>query len=247
MMNITSTSTSIPTLVLNTDPQSSAAARGSRLMVLRHMARLTRKQFAEKHGISANTIQSWESGKYGGLTPRGVQRLLPILHVEGIFCTAEWLLHGVGQPPQLTNSQFMGVRETPAVYEFSTPAADNDDADANATITQELLTFRSVNPNTVDLIVTDDGMEPRYKKGDYVAGIRRTGGEIRYLGGVDCIVQTSNNEVLLRRLKHNRKAGFYDLVCLNPDTEVAISTLYAQLLVCAAPVIWHRCRDIWPK
>ncbi|HVV69699.1 MAG TPA: hypothetical protein VHE99_11835 [Gammaproteobacteria bacterium] len=246
MMNSTSIPLApTPTSVLDTDPQSSPAARGSRLIVLRHMARLTRKQFAEKHGISANTIQSWESGKYGGLTSRGVQRLLPILHKEGIYCTAEWLLHGVGNPPQLTNSQFLGLCETPAIYEVSECEEEGSNTDAN--ITRELLTFRSVNPNTIDLIVSDDGMEPWFKKGDYVAGIRRTGANIRYLGGLDCIVQTSNNEVLLRRLKHNRKSGFYDLLCVNPDTEVAITTLYAQSLVCAAPVVWHRTKDIWPK
>jgi transcriptional regulator with XRE-family HTH domain len=218
------------------DPQSSSIARGSRLEVLRRMARLTRREFAEKHGISANTIQSWETGKSGGLTIRGAQRIIPAFHQEGIFCTLDWLMHGVGQPPRLTNLQFSGMHEAEARPLYPPP-----DTDA---ITRELLTFRNVNSNTADLIVNDDGMEPRYQQGDYVAGIRRTGDTIRYLVNQDCIVQTKNNEVLLRRIKSNSQSNLYDLLCINLKSQVPLSTVYAQALIWAAPIIWHRRHDI---
>ena len=223
------------TTIIN-DTQSTSLARGSRLEVLRRMARLTRREFAEKHGISANTIQSWETGKSGGLTIRGAQRIIPAFHQEGIYCTLDWLMHGVGQPPQLTNLQFSGIHETEGPSFYHPP-------DTKA-ITQELLTFRNVNANPADLIVNDDGMEPRYKLGDYVAGIRRTGDSIRYLVNQDCLVQTKNNEVLLRRIKSNSQSNLYDLLCINLNSQVPLSTLYAQALIWAAPIIWHRSHDI---
>ncbi|HVV68588.1 MAG TPA: hypothetical protein VHE99_06110 [Gammaproteobacteria bacterium] len=215
------------------DPQSTTIARGKRLEVLRRMVRLTRKEFTQKYGISANTIESWETGKYGGLTIQGAQRMLPAFRREGIYCTLNWLMHGVGQPPRLTNLQFSDTHES---EQPSSPQL----ADA---ITQELLTFRNCNGDTADLLVNDDGMEPRYKKGDYVAGIRYTGTKIQYLVNQDCIVQTKNNEVLLRRVKLNSEPNRYDLLCTNLESVVPTSTLYAQTLTWAAQVIWHRHHD----
>lgn len=222
------------TKTLINDPQSSSIARGLRLEVLRHMARLTRREFTEKHGISANTIQSWETGKSGGLTIRGAKRILPALHREGIYCTLDWLMHGVGQPPHLTNLQFFSILDSQQLV---------SDQPADAT-TQELLTFRNCNGNTADLVVNDDGMEPRYKKGDCVAGIRHSGDKIQYLANQDCIVQTQDNEVLLRRVKLNSKPNLYDLLCTNLESKIPLSTLYAQTLIWAAPVIWHRQYDV---
>ncbi len=218
----------------NNDPKSSPLARGKRLKTVRMMAGLTRNGLEDKYGISASTIQSWEAAKAGGLTERGVQRVIPVLQQEGIFCTSDWLLYGVGQPPQPTNLNLPTSEET--AIPLNTLPEDK-------AIIQELLTFRELNTNVVDLVVADDGMEPYYTRGDYVAGKRKTKETLIRALGLDCIVETANNEILLRRVKNGSKPGVFTLICTNSDTSVTTPTLYDLELISAAPVIWHRRHD----
>ncbi|HVV68871.1 MAG TPA: helix-turn-helix transcriptional regulator [Gammaproteobacteria bacterium] len=224
---------SFPTVLVPEDTRSISEARGERLEILRKMAGLTRKAFEDKYGISANTIQSWESAKAGGLTERGAQRIIPLLQREGIYCTIDWLLYGSGSHPQLANPHFFEVNETPAKYHLS----------EDMVIMKELLAFKKLNENSIDFEVNDDGLAPHYKPGDYVAGISRSKEAISALIGMDCIVQIGNNEMLLRRIKGSQFPGYYELMCTNPTTIVAKPMLYEQELLCAAPVIWHRRRN----
>lgn len=217
------------------DPKSSPLARGKRLKTARMMTGLTRNGLEEKYKISASTIQSWEAAKAGGLTERGVARVLPVLHQEGVTCTADWLLYGIGTGPQPTNIPLPA--DAGELLDHRLP-------DEKAII-QELLTFRNLNHNSVDLIVPDDGMGPQYQLGDYVAGIRRTREEIDTVLGLNCIVQTAHNDMQFRRVKKGSRPGLYNLVCINADTEVFETTLYDQELITAAPVIWHRRCDTY--
>ena len=214
------------------DPMSSPAARGKRLKIVRLMAGLTRKQIWKKYDISASTIQSWEAAKAGGLTERGVSRMMPVLQQEGIFCSVDWLLYGIGNGPQPINICAQ-VKENV----WTMPALPEDKV-----ITEELLTFRKCNAddNVVDFIISDDGMGPHFSVGDYVGGKRRTGVDIADIIGKDCIIETISNEIFLRRLKAGSRTGVYTLICTNPDTTVDTPTLYDQNLLGAAPVIWHR-------
>jgi transcriptional regulator with XRE-family HTH domain len=218
----------------NNDPKSSASARGKRLKTVRMMAGMTRKNMEQRYQISASTIQSWEAAKAGGLTERGAHRVIPILRQEGIYCTTDWLLYGIGNPPQPTHLD----NRLPPPETTDNPLIPEDKA-----IIQELLTFRELNAGVIDVMVNDDGMSPYYCSGDYVAGRRRKGEEINKLINQDCIVETINNEVLLRRIKNGSRLGAFTLICMNPDTSVSQPTLYDLELISAAPVIWHRRRD----
>ncbi len=86
-------------------------------------------------------------------------------------------------------------------------------------------------------------MAPHFKLGDCVAGKVRTNDAIKDTVGLDCIVQTADNQTLLRRVKKCAQPGRYDLVCTNPNTTVPAFVLSAQELVSSAPVVWHRSRD----
>ncbi len=217
------------------DPQSGAIARGRRLETLRKMTGLTRKNFEKKYSVSASTIQSWEAAKAGGLTDRGAQRVIQIFRQEQITCTLDWLLYGIGSSPQQMGHTAGSMPDY--LENVGQPLVEEK------TITQELLVFRALHQKPIDLVVSDDGMEPYFKKGDYVAGKRRYLEEIPGLVGKNCIVVTSNNEVLLRRVKKSVRPGFYDLICINSNTRVYAPVIYEQQLICAAPVIWHRCLD----
>ncbi|MFT3742553.1 MAG: helix-turn-helix transcriptional regulator [Gammaproteobacteria bacterium] len=211
--------------------QNSPKARGERLRTLRLMASLTRNGFAKKYALSTSTIQSWEDGRAGGLTKRGASLVVQLLRQEGLYCTNEWLLYGIGNAPHAAYPHSV-IRETPATYVISTE-----------TITPHLKAFKRYNENTTDLIVNDDGMLPHYKMGDYVGGKIRRGKAIEALVGLDCIVQIKDQDILLRRIKQCKPNGLYDLICVNLATHVDFPALYDQELSFAAPVIWLRRDD----
>lgn len=214
------------------DLRLTAQVRGKRLKTVRMMTGLTRNLLEEKYGISASTIQSWEAAKAGGLTERGVRRILPVLHQEGISCTIDWLLYGIGNGPQATLS-----------FALSFPNTTRNEVSEDKAIVQELIAFRGLHAEATDFVVLDNSMEPYYCVGDYVAGVRRMKEEITNVVGRDCIVETVENNIKFRRLKKGSQSGLYNLICINPDTQVFETTLYDQELISAAPVIWHRWKN----
>lgn len=217
--------------------KSSAKARGKRLRSLRKMADLTRKDIQELYKINAGTLQGWEDARFGGLTLKGASRVIKALRSEGLQCHIDWLMYGVGTPPLPSDRLYMEAGDELS-HDF-----DKDKADEDA-IVEELMCFRRCNPEAIDLLITDDGMEPQFKEGDCVAGKKRTGEQIKELVGMNCIVETAQGEVLLRNLRSGKEPGMYTLTCVNPHTGVSEPIIYNISLAHAAPVIWHRRKDI---
>lgn len=227
-----------------TDQKSNAESRGKRLKSLRMMTGLSRKALDEKFNISASTIQSWEDAKAGGLTEKGARRVIMVFKKEGIRCSLDWLLYGIGYPPQLSNKLFDEGEEGEGESGRGAPAhASGEVANEDRAIINELLVFRQNNPDAVEYIISDDGMSPHYNPGDYVAGKRRTGKAIESVIGYDCVVETMENEILFRRLKPGNKPGTFNLVSTNLESTVKEPLMYNREILNAAPAIWHRRKD----
>ncbi len=214
----------------------SPRARGERVAVLRRMTRLSRRLVQQKYGISKTTLQGWEEGKGNGLTEKGAKKLISALKADGVHCSYEWLMFGVGAAPQ-TIGRFGSENFS------STEIDDLSQAEQNEFIADELQLFHQHYETAIDFIVADDGMEPRFIQGEYVAGCRKHLDAIEKCIGLDCIVQTSEGDVLLRRLKQSSINGHYTLQCINPDTTVEKPYLYDVKILMAAPVIWTRRKD----
>jgi DNA-binding transcriptional regulator YiaG len=223
---------------LNTDPRVSRKARGLRLKSIRQSLRLSRQAFADKFTVSIYTLQNWETNKNGGLTEARATDILQLLKRAGIKCSFEWLMYGTPPAP---------VFSDPILGEISLESL-NEDLDIKMTendelrhISSELNLLRSHYPNQVmDMIVADDGMEPVYGLGEYVAGIKYTGSDIAQLIGADCIVVTEQNEQLLRQIRAGSMLEYYNLACINLKTIVAKPVLYDVAIKGAAPIIWTR-------
>ena len=171
------------------------ANRAKRLKSLRRLTGKSRREFAEKYGIPPGTLQNWEDARYGGLTEKGAKRVIKAFNAEGIFCTLEWLMHGIGANPQISDRLYLSdsigggitgyaapTTTVTSPQQVSTPIPQQ----SFSTIVQELLLFRQLNPNTIDTVVVDDGMEPRFIVNEQVAGIQRFG-DLSSLIGLDCI------------------------------------------------------------
>lgn len=209
-------------------------ARANRVRSLRKMTQLSRNEFQKRFGIAAGTLQHWEDGQKNGLSLKGAKRLAQVLKQVGIYCTTEWLMHGKGSSPQqLPATDDVLVNPPAKIWSV------REDQEAEY-IAMELSLFTQHYSEVINTIVSDDAMEPRFTQGEYIAGIRCYQQDINRLVGQDCIVVTTDGELLVRRIKTMEAPGFYTLSCLNLNTTVARPVLYNTELVSAAPIIWAR-------
>lgn len=215
-MNLTTQSSSPAT----TTPE----ARGIRVRHIRQtILRYTRRKFSERYAIPAPTLQNWETGKYGGLTEKGALKLVEAFQTDGVPCSVEWLLYGIGVQPA-------GAANLLAHSALSVSQA----------VTQELGLFRKLHPNAVDAIVADDSMAPCLHSGDLVAGERYFGEELSKAVGEHCIIQLAAGEVLIRNLQLGKQPGQYTLNGTNPKTKIKNQILPEDSLFSAAPIVWIR-------
>jgi len=229
--------------VYKNDPRSNPEARGRRLRSLRKMTDLSRKEIAEKYQLSAGTLQGWEDGRYGGLTEKGAKKVLKALRNEGIQCSLDWLMFGIGLGPQISEILYLDKAIDGTSSESDMFGEEFFEQEQDTTIREELLLFRHNNKETIDIVVDDDAMSPFYNVGDYIAGRRRFGDEIQQFIGNDCIVQTKMGDTFVRRVRQGSKSGLFTLISLNTDTIVENPTIYNVELMSAAPVVWIRRKE----
>ena len=218
-------------MTTNTNDPSGPQQRARRLHILREMTGLSRDKFQQRYGIARGTLQNWESARFGGLTVKGAKTILIALQAEGIQADLQWLLHGIGPAPCIT--QASGITQTDHLIDMPEEFVKK--------IAEELITFRQHHSEEViEYVVPDNSMEPLFGASNYVAGVRRYRDQIEQVVGLNCIVQTREHGTLLRHVKQGEEINCYHLYCLNIHGQAVRPCLYNVQLISAAPVIWHR-------
>ncbi|OGT51817.1 MAG: hypothetical protein A3E84_05465 [Gammaproteobacteria bacterium RIFCSPHIGHO2_12_FULL_42_13] len=210
---------------------------GERLRRARILAGIsTRRAFEEKYHISANTLQGWEQGK-NPLSKKGAKRIIEALKREGLMCSLEWLMHGQGVPPRAFEKAEV-VNEADLENLLSQMHLQEEQA-----IYQELQTFKTHNPHAIIITVSDDGMTPFFKPGDYVGGIRFTkSDDIQHYLGEPCIIELEDHTILIRHLYATPYEDTYTLSCTNLNAKQTPLVIPNAKIISAAPILWHRRR-----
>ncbi|MEE9572748.1 MAG: helix-turn-helix transcriptional regulator [Candidatus Neomarinimicrobiota bacterium] len=217
---------------------SSPLACGKRLKKLRNMAGLLLKDISNKYGVGLSTLKFWENGYGNGLSKKGAAKIITIIRQNGVQCTLEWLLYGVGPKPQLQDVQY-GKGQV----EGSSLILKEDAAKYEILVAQEIELFCQHHANSVIMTVSDDGMQPYYSQGDRIGGLYVTAAaEIAVMVGENCIVETADQQIFCRRFVKNPNADLFNLFCVNPLTTVIEPILYNMKLTKVAPIIrvWKR-------
>jgi len=201
----------------------SQQARGERLRRLRNMANLSREELCNIDTLNVTTYKGWEIGRFGGLSSSGAKEVIKRVAKERVVCSLNWLLNGQGCGPFV-------------IADTSSICNNYDDI---STIIQEITVFQNNFKDGIFLEILDDGMLPQYKIGDYVAGIKKNSDEISPLIGEVCIIQTANNEILVRQMLKGTLNDTYTLVCVNAKTTVISPVLFDVEISTAAPIIRH--------
>ncbi len=212
------------------------ASSGERLRRARILAGIsTRREFEEKHRISANTLQGWEQGK-NPLSEKGARRVIEAFKKEGLICSLEWLVEGHGMPPRHYEMVQAGLREE--------LRQDQNMVDLNLkeeeAIYKEIQLFRQFNPNAIVLTISDNAMEPYFSVGDYIGGRQVFTENIDQYTSKICIVELENNLILPRLLQASNHPGCFTAAATNPQTTATPLNIYNTKIISAAPIIWHR-------
>ncbi|MEI6805747.1 MAG: hypothetical protein WCK49_04485 [Myxococcaceae bacterium] len=206
---------------------------GLRFKSARCLVRLSRKDFCEKHGLNRFTVQSWETGRNFSRS-KNVNNFCEALAKEGIFCTVEWLLEGVGtQPTKLLTRKTL---ELPTAQRARAPERKRV-PEEQARIQAEAEFFQNNQPGNHKIIVSqvaDNLMEPFFSEGDFVGGPLLTGSDIHKLMGRICLVVLDEENYVVRRLR--TEDNRYLLV--PEDTAGTVTGL--RKMIGAAEIIWHR-------
>ncbi|MGB0895520.1 MAG: LexA family transcriptional regulator [Parashewanella sp.] len=203
-------------------PNDAYQTPSSRVKNLRMMLGLSRKKFEEVTGISAATLQAWETDKTP-LSTKGANKLVAAFETLNINSTADWLLLGEGFPPR-----------------YHQPESECFELDAR--ILKEVFYFEQNNPSPIVSIVCDDSMAPFYELGDYVGGCQLLPNKAEKLIGKDCIVTLETGQVVIRRVQQG-KEGRLNLYSLNYETRAENAFISDCKIQRIAQVIWHRRTD----
>lgn len=209
---------------------------GDRLRRARMLAGLnTRREFENKHHISANTLQGWEQGK-NPLSEKGARRVVEAFKDEGLICTTQWLLSGKGMPPRPYEMLKTGMR-----VNGSDPNEVNKlNLNEEECIYKETQLFKELYPSAIVISITDDAMAPYFKEGDYVGGVQVPNEALTHYHNALCILELENNLILPRMLQPGTQDNRYTASCTNPNTRISPLNIYDAKVICAAPIVWHR-------
>lgn len=211
---------------LESERRSSPEARAKRIRYIREaILKLSREQLSAVSKISASSLQNWEQERNKGLTEAGARRLVQAFREQGANCTVEWLLYDVGEKPTspFSKSTMKELLKSP----------DEE------IISKELKIFHELNPNSIDTVISDDGMTPIFLPGDYVAGKRYMGEEIKKTIGLPCILELETQELLVRMLEVGEEENKYNLYCANPNA--LTKKIYRNIEIkSSAPILWMR-------
>lgn len=220
--------------VIVNDPQSSTEARAERLRRVRNMANLSREEMCQGEGLNINTYKGWEIARYGGLPSDGAEKTVLRVAKEGVVCTIDWLLHGVGIGPYVV-PDYQKATHPQQPLEYDSTLLDYK----KQPIYGEIKLFKKQFSNAVIYEIEDDGLAPFYQPGEFVAGIPRYKEQIKEILNQNCIVQTETGIFLARYLRAGEKPNTYTLACSNIQTSVKKMVLYDVPLLSAALIIRH--------
>ena len=200
--------------------------RGQRVTDHRKQLKMSRRAFADKYGMSENTLRAWEQGLQGGLTEKGAKILVHIFRQEGLPCSVEWLMNG---------------KQLPRDYATKTDKqVFTDFISARSTIENELAAFKKIHPSLIYSKMEDDSMLPHFSVGDLVAGLPIPHKDFVLAINLLCIVETEHEKKLIRRIMPGSKPGSYHLFSTNLNTTVEKPIIYDIGLISIAPINLHR-------
>ena len=197
---------------------------GERIVFLRNLSGLTRKEFEIKYNIPSITLRLWERSDH--IKEKAAARFLTAIQQEDIKCDLEWILSGIGNPPILKNL----ISKT-ANNAWSLGSSFDED------IVEEIsLLQKKYKNNFFPILISNNDNYPFLVTGDYAGGVF-----VDHLDKSDkglYIAENNDGITLIRQISPTNLEDTYHLKALNQDIEFPI--LYNQKIKNLWRIIWIR-------
>lgn len=207
---------------------------GERFRLARELSPLSRKAFCAKHGLNWYTVQSWELRRNFS---RGTNltKFCQALVEEGIVCTEDWLIEGIGPTPYLESSKEAGTFVPP----ITSRQLKKQSPDLLKNLIQEEIALftdhsQKMGRKGVAIQITDEAMAPDYEVGEFVGALSIPLDQIHRFHQVICLVEASPNHFLVRRLLQEGET--YILLATNKDYPL----IRLEQITSLSEIIWRR-------
>lgn len=200
----------------------SPKAKAARVKQLRKLMGLTIDQLAKLLGYTRQTVSCWENANEEGevgVSDKGATRLVEVARNNGIGCDVKWLLFGFGQLSiaasgtryEITAKSEHGIKVLDEPKQMGWAQDAITVLYANIRFYDEIKAFLNSAPSAIVACIQNDGMEPAYKKGDWVGGYLTPVHE--KLDGKICIVNVSQSPQV-RLVTLGKTSDTFNLSCL---------------------------------
>ncbi len=181
----------------------SAIARGKRLKRIRQLAGLTRDALAAQAGVSKATFSYWENASLSSLSDKGAEKVVRALAKQGIVCSLEWLLLGIGNSPQIKDLMLeLPDSDLSATGSASTPMVKDN-------LRAEIDLFQSLNADSIITTLVNAAMSPILATGDIVGGVWQPPSSL--IDTDKLYIVSFNQQLQVRKVKRTAEAGLFDL------------------------------------
>lgn len=207
---------------------------GERFRQARELSSLSRKAFCNKHELNWFTVQSWELGRNFS---RGtnVTKFCEALAREGVTCTEDWLIEGIGPAPYLESSQKDKVY-VPAITSRQLKKVSSNPYDKF--IQMEIALFcensEKMGGKAVVIQLSDEAMAPDYETGEVIGALHVPFSEVDCFHQTVCLVEATPHHFLVRRLL--REGDSFILLATNNDYPL----IRLEKITSVAEIVWRR-------
>jgi SOS-response transcriptional repressor LexA len=191
---------------------------------------LNRKSFCERHGINRYTMQSWENGLHVS-KGKNVEKFIDALAREGVYCTAEWLIDGKGEPAKPMFGH--DVKSTTELLSQSQEIKGiNAQTNIDRVIKGLIEAHDAIGDELITLCIQDNAMAPKFLVGDMVLAKNVFDNKLA-LHQKYCVIKLSQERMIARKVLVT-KEGF--LIMALDDQ---MPTFFLNLDSKVYKIVWH--------
>lgn len=208
-------------------PNHDAKNIGARFRSARSLVpNLNRKSFCERYEINRYTMQSWENGLHVS-KGKNVEKFIEALAREGVYCTSEWLIDGMGEPARMQNGAPGTLKPAPADH----VSPQGPDEKFTAMIAALSDHHQAIGEKLIAATINDDAMAPKFMRGDTVFGtLAKTKDDLHQKY---CIIELTPQRSVVRKV-----LVFKDtIILLALDDRVTTMTLTQSIAI--YEIRWH--------
>jgi len=174
-------------------------------------------------------MQSWENGLHVS-KGKNVERFIEALAREGVFCTSEWLIEGVGDPakPLLGSNNVIKTAARLMLKPEQGPPPQ-----LKQILDQLIQIHSNLGESLLSFKVPDDTMAPKFLMGDFVLGRLVKDHEKESIHQKYCLIELNPDRFIVRKVIYTKDSLI--LLALDERFKSIGLNLSSQVYL----IVWH--------